>query len=173
MKYQNKMPLEPRHKISNNVVCATSKASDQPAHMRRLIRAFISRLIILWLLSYWPNIIEVSKLKRKLHMLVWVYTCENTKLLEITCHGSLNRFSTVWNEKTTAYAQKAPTHVYTYVKSRVKGLIASWPFTTAIHISIGLNIQGFQREIVNTFLPLIFSICCGCLKEPFHWDDSC
>ena len=34
----------PRHEISNNVVCATSKASDQPAHMRSLIRAFASRL---------------------------------------------------------------------------------------------------------------------------------
>ena len=32
------------HEISNNVVCATSKASDQPAHMRSLIRAFASRL---------------------------------------------------------------------------------------------------------------------------------
>ena len=31
--------------ISNNVVCATSKVSDQPAHMRSLIRAFASRLI--------------------------------------------------------------------------------------------------------------------------------
>ena len=30
----------------NNVVCATSKASDQPAHMRSLIRAFASRLDI-------------------------------------------------------------------------------------------------------------------------------
>ena len=29
------------------VVCATSKASDQPAHMRSLIRAFASRLNIL------------------------------------------------------------------------------------------------------------------------------
>ena len=27
------------HEISNNVVCVTSKASDQPAHMRGLIRA--------------------------------------------------------------------------------------------------------------------------------------
>ena len=27
---------EPRHEISNNVVCATSKASDQPAHTRSL-----------------------------------------------------------------------------------------------------------------------------------------
>ena len=32
---------EPVHEISNNVVCATSKASDQPAHMRSLIRAFL------------------------------------------------------------------------------------------------------------------------------------
>ena len=39
--------IESRHEISNNVVCATSKASDQPAHMRSLIRAFASRLNIL------------------------------------------------------------------------------------------------------------------------------
>ena len=38
---------EPVHDISNNVVCATSEASDQPAHMRSLIRAFASRLNIL------------------------------------------------------------------------------------------------------------------------------
>ena len=40
-------PNEPVYEISNNVVCATSKASDQPAHMRSLIRAFASRLSIL------------------------------------------------------------------------------------------------------------------------------
>ena len=39
--------IEPRHEISNNVVCATSKDSDQPAHTRSLIRAFASRLNIL------------------------------------------------------------------------------------------------------------------------------
>ena len=39
--------IEPRNEISNNVVCATSKASDQPAHKRSLIRAFASRLSIL------------------------------------------------------------------------------------------------------------------------------
>ena len=38
---------EPVHEISNNMVCATSKASDQPAHTRSLIRAFASRLSIL------------------------------------------------------------------------------------------------------------------------------
>ena len=38
---------EPVHEISNNVVCVTRKASDQPAHMRSLIRALASRLSIL------------------------------------------------------------------------------------------------------------------------------
>ena len=38
---------EPVHEISNNVVCATIKASDQPAHKRSLIKAFASRLSIL------------------------------------------------------------------------------------------------------------------------------
>ena len=38
--------IESRHKISNNVVYATSKGSDQPAHAHSLIRAFASRLNI-------------------------------------------------------------------------------------------------------------------------------
>ena len=46
---------EPLHEISNNVVCATSRASDQPAHTRSLIRAFASHLNILWIFSYCPN----------------------------------------------------------------------------------------------------------------------
>ena len=36
--------IELPHEISNNVAYATSKASDQPAHTHRLIRAFASRL---------------------------------------------------------------------------------------------------------------------------------
>ena len=39
--------IEPVNEISNNVVCVTSKVSDQPAHTRSLIRAFASRLSIL------------------------------------------------------------------------------------------------------------------------------
>ena len=38
---------EPVYEISNNKLCATRKASDQPAHTRSLIRAFASRLSIL------------------------------------------------------------------------------------------------------------------------------
>ena len=32
--------FEPQHEIYNNVVCATSKCSDQPAHTGSLIRPF-------------------------------------------------------------------------------------------------------------------------------------
>ena len=39
--------IEPVHEISNNVVCASSKVSDQPAQTRSLTRAFASRLSIL------------------------------------------------------------------------------------------------------------------------------
>ena len=35
--------IEPLHEISNNVVCAISKAADQPAHTRSLIRALAIR----------------------------------------------------------------------------------------------------------------------------------
>ena len=42
-----KQTYEPWHEISNNLVCATSKGSDQPAHMGRLIRAFAGRFTIL------------------------------------------------------------------------------------------------------------------------------
>ena len=38
---------EPVHEISKDVVCETSKASDQHAHTCSLIRAFASRLSIL------------------------------------------------------------------------------------------------------------------------------
>ena len=81
---------KPVHEISNNVVCATSKGSDQPAHMRSLIRAFASRLKKL-LTEH--HLEFPAKLKRRLHRLVWVYTCQNATLLEIICYGSF----VIWN----------------------------------------------------------------------------
>ena len=45
--WQNPKTYEPRHDISNNVVCSTIKASDQPVHTRGLIRGFASCLNIL------------------------------------------------------------------------------------------------------------------------------
>ena len=60
---------EPRHEISNNVVCATSKASDQPAHTHCPIRAVASRLNYLLM----PI---VSKIK-----LTWQYICDDSTLI--------------------------------------------------------------------------------------------
>ena len=74
---------EPVHEISNNVVCATSKGSDQPAHTRSLFRALADHLNQA---SDWTAF-GVSKLKRRLQKLVWVNTCQNATLLEITCRG--------------------------------------------------------------------------------------
>ena len=48
----------------NNVVYATSKISDQPAHMRGLISTFACRMNILWILRYDRPSFGVSKLKR-------------------------------------------------------------------------------------------------------------
>ena len=95
--------LELWHEIAINVVCATYKASDQPAHTRSLIRAFASRMNIKWVLSYWPNIIWVSKLKKRLHRLVWVYTCQNATFLEITCRRSFDLW--LWNTKSVIHLQ--------------------------------------------------------------------
>ena len=49
---QKNVTIAPWHMISNNVVCAVSVASDQPAHTRSLIRDFACCLYILWKLYY-------------------------------------------------------------------------------------------------------------------------
>ena len=88
---------EPQHEISNNVVCGTSKGSDQPAHMRSLFRTFVG-----WSLEYSMTV----KLLTEKHLeflsllggdtgLSKVYSCQNTTLLEITCHGSLINVVTI------------------------------------------------------------------------------
>ena len=66
------LAFEQLHKISNNVVCATSKAADQPVHTRILIRSFASRL---------------NKLLTEHHLEFLSYKGENATLWEITCHG--------------------------------------------------------------------------------------
>ena len=47
LKSDHMLLFEPVHEISNNVVCATSKASEQPVRTRSLIRAFAGPLSIL------------------------------------------------------------------------------------------------------------------------------
>ena len=78
---------EPRHKISNNVICATSKDSDQPVHT-----VWSEPLLVAWIFyacyaADWTSF-GVSKLKRRLHRLVWVYSFQIATFLEITCRCS-------------------------------------------------------------------------------------
>ena len=62
----NIMLIEPPDGISNNVVCATSKGSDQPAHTRILVIASLEYSMTLGLLTEH----HLANLKRGLHMLV-------------------------------------------------------------------------------------------------------
>ena len=74
--------------ISNNVVCATSKGSDQPAHTRSLIRAFASRLNILCVKLLTEHQFEFLSLKGDCTGASESTLVKNATLLEITCHGS-------------------------------------------------------------------------------------
>ena len=67
------------------MVCATSKASEQPAHTPSVIRAFASRL----------NILKSVKLLTEHHLEFLSlkggctgYTCQNATLLEIAYCGT-------------------------------------------------------------------------------------
>ena len=53
--------------------------------------------------------------------------------------------------------------------SLIKVLIQCILISTAL---TGLDKQKFLRKIMNIFLPIIFSICFGCSKEPSHRDSS-
>ena len=61
----------------------------------------------------------VSKLKRWLHRLVWVYTCQNATLSEITCH---RLFWKVHFEKNSAYKK----NMKNYSACRVNHWLFHW-----------------------------------------------
>ena len=75
------------HEISNNVVCATSKGSDQPAQSDQSLCKSLEYSMIVKLLT--EHHLEFSKLKMGLQRLVRVNTCQNATLLELSCHGSI------------------------------------------------------------------------------------
>ena len=86
--------------ISNNVVCATSKASDQPAHTRSLIRAFASRL-------------SISPIK---HIGLLLFTITHQKLSRL-CIWSRDIYSSspikhIWSTSIYNYSPEIVTIVY-------------------------------------------------------------
>ena len=75
-------------RFSNNVVCVTSKGSDQPAQTRNLIRAFARRLNILSVKLLTEHLLEVLSLK-ECYTGSPESTLKNATMLEITCHDSI------------------------------------------------------------------------------------
>ena len=66
----------------------------------RICAVWSEPLLLAWILydclaTEWTQF-GVSKLKGKQHRLVWVYTCQNTTLLEITCCGSNDDSRLIW-----------------------------------------------------------------------------
>ena len=62
------MIIEPRHEISNNVVCATSKGSDQPAHTAQ------SDQSCCWSLEYIMTLRTLTEHQLESHSLKGGYT---------------------------------------------------------------------------------------------------
>ena len=91
---------EPWHGISNNVVCETSKASDQPEHMRSLIRAFASRCSLnvkptdehnLEFLSLKGSCTGSSKSTLVKMSYCWKITCHGSNMFKPTVpHGEIS-----------------------------------------------------------------------------------
>ena len=104
------LPFEPVHEISNNVVCVTSKASDQPAHMHSLIRASVSRLSILGLLHILHSAILSNLIKLSFVIKIFVlsifewpfYTCFTVicslflYLFVLACYDSCRVIVDMW-----------------------------------------------------------------------------
>ena len=104
-----------------------------------------SCLNILWVLSYWLNEkFGVSKLKRRLQRLVWVYTCQNTTLLEITCLGSYEPAHEIW-VLITLYS-----NIGSYILTRV--LIACIQNNGCIQCTISLAISYVSHLSVLIFV---------------------
>ena len=117
------------HEISNNVVCATSKGSDQPAHTRSLIRAFASRFeysISVKLLT--EHNLEVLSLAGSFtgsseSTLVKIPHCWKSR---VTAHflSAEKAVTSPINSCPFTYSKKCSSEAYRYTKCKVAGIIS-------------------------------------------------
>ena len=75
--FKSSYSVEPWHEISS--LCIRTDWSEP---------LLVARLFYEYSATDWPSF-GVFKFKRRLHKLVWVSTCQNATLSEITCHGSI------------------------------------------------------------------------------------
>ena len=130
--------------LNQNICCGYSKEPSQFEHPKQTshdnrfptmwyvrpakpqislrIRAIQSEpLLVAWIFyECWATdqtSFGIFELKMRLHRLVWVYTCQNATLLEITCHGS--------NVKENIYNFMLKTGVIT-VRESQSGISVNW-----------------------------------------------
>ena len=111
-----KLPFEPRHEISNNVVCATSKGSNQPAHTHSLIRAFASfkysmtvKLLMEQHLEFLSIMGGCTGSSEFIH--VKIPHCSKSHVTHVTAHLSLRSFCLFLSGSFTCRFYCMSTHV--------------------------------------------------------------
>ena len=106
----------------------------------------------------------VSKLKRRLQRLVWVNTCQNTTLLEISCHGSMHMGHPCDTPEDTTDTRKPVRHPIRAPRwashSKLKAQISvSFCNATTMYI--------YNLFHVGTFAKTLVRICVTALTDKF------
>ena len=117
-------------------------------------RAFASRLSILWLLSYWLNTIWVCKLKRRLHRLFLVYTCQNVKLFEISCRSLIIIYqSNKWPANDGGVDNSIP-KLFVFLQPSKKPLaVLSWTFFFPRSVLLQKFVKFLSSSTVSVLFP--------------------
>ena len=137
------------HEIANNVVCATSNASDQPAHTRSLIRAFASRLGIYHL--------EFQSLRGGCTGLS-EYTL--VKMLEISCTGSIISFRSCNKTPPGTCKRRLNSIDFTIIHSQFYTPLLSYSRNTFLTCRPVIIAFGVPLIATETFLCLSESFLC-------------
>ena len=91
---------------------------------------------------------EVSNLNRRLHRLVWVYSCQNAILLEITCRGS-----------------------YAWLKEEIINMVAFWLYFLYVLVPIlfGTNWKISEYCQIPLILLKIYMACKNIHRIAFNF----
>ena len=95
----------------------------------------------------------ISKLKKRLHRLVWVYTCQKATLLEITCQGSILIWCLVvsyvppnWMEGTYEFWCSSRWHLLSFLPALFEPVVWFWPNLETL--------LGRGKELIRFWWPL-------------------
>ena len=97
-----------------------------------------------------------SKLKRRLQRLVWVYTCQNVTLLEISCRGSFVLF--IFRLVPYKLGRRLfPRHIHLYLR------FYSNPYKPGVHF-MG-HLQTVKNQIRCHWTRCLITFCTVCLQN--------